>query len=83
MFHTFRMCSGFVSSERHTTCVSRASFIGCVIAIMFTVSVRFCCRTVWEMGRAGNSRSVSAGTHLNIVMRTFHGDTEGDMPVKI
>lgn len=61
----------------------QVEFYWLVIAIMFTVvSVRFCCRTVWETGRAGNSRSVSAGSHLN-VMRTFHGDTEGDVPVRI
>lgn len=56
MSHTFWVYSDFVAAERHTARhrrVLRASFIGCIIAIMFTVSIHFCCRTVWEMEELG------------------------------
>lgn len=75
----------FVAAKRHAahhTCVLKASFIGCVIAIVFTVSICLCCRTVQATAEREDPPCVSAGTHLDIVMRTFHGDTE-DVSVRI
>lgn len=85
MSHTSSVSNGFVAAKRHAAhhmCFEDEFYWLHNCNHVYRVSLLLPQDSVGN-GRVRNSPCVSSGTRLYTVMRTFHGDTEGDVSARI